>query len=378
MSDSIYEGAIRDKIARHSTDSKPQLKDFSNALFETLREGLLYDGHVRIHQFGSFKLKWSNERKGKHPRTGEPLIIPAQPRISFTAAKALKDQVNSKQADQAEPIIELHDSTIADPETPPAISSEPVVTTEKPDAPAIETPELVIQQATETETPKQTTRMTAIAATIVCAVIIGYFIISPSPQTMLHTKDMPSEPASHVLATTTSSPTTDTQITAGEIETDSAPDITSFTDRTITPTTAETSTVTMASTAQAAPFFSERRHRLVNGDSLWRLSRKSYTNPFYWPHIYQANRSIRNPNKLRMGRTITLPSLYGSPDKLTAEDKRNIAEGYFQVYRYYKKTDRPFPYYALLGASKFDPAVIQDHIYEIDEQDWQSLQLASN
>jgi len=63
---------------------------------------------------------------------------------------------------------------------------------------------------------------------------------------------------------------------------------------------------------------------------------------------------------------------------LSAEDRRNIAEGYFLVYLYHKKTNKPFPYYALLGAEKFDPAVIKDHAYDIDEEDWNNLQIASN
>ncbi len=377
MSDSIYEGAIREKIARDSTDSKPLLKEFSSALFETLREGLLLDGHVRIHQFGSFKLKWSNERKGKHPRTGEPLIIPAQPRITFTAAKALKDKVNSEQTDLPEQTVELHEVAIPEPETSVSITAEPVVRSEMSDITVIEPPGQTKQPATVTQT--QNTRMTAIAATVLFAAVIGYFIISPSQQATVQTTDMPSEPASHVLTTSTSNPSAiNSQITTTETESDTAPEIAITTDSSSSPVTVINDAVAAVSTDPTTPFFSKRRHRLVNGDSLWRLSRKSYTNPFYWPHIYQANRNIRNPNKLRMGSTITLPSLYGSPDELTAEDKRNIAEGYFQVYRYYKKTDKPFPYYALLGASKFDPAVIQDHIYEIDEQDWQSLQLASN
>ena len=76
-----------------------------------------------------------------------------------------------------------------------------------------------------------------------------------------------------------------------------------------------------------------------------------------------------------MGKVIQLPELIGEPDNLTAEDRRNIAEGYFLVYQYYKKTDKPFPYYALLGAH---PSLIQERIYEIDKQDWHSLQLVSN
>lgn len=378
MSDSIYEGAIRDKIARDSTDSKPLLKEFSSALFETLREGLLYDGHVRIHQFGSFKLKWSNERKGKHPRTGEPLIIPAQPRITFTAAKNLKDKVNREIAVQiepiAEPIAEPLQATVAAPVSTLTPTTESVSPTFESDDVTTEAPKLATPQQTGTQ--HQTSRMTAIAATVLCAAVIAYFFATPSTQEPAQTANNSSNLEPRALPSSTSR---SSLITINDAETTHSTTETAASSTTAIPVTETSHTETASVDNRPVPYFKQRQHRLINGDSLWRLSRKSYSNPFYWPHIYQANRSgIRNPNKLRMGRTITLPSLYGSPDALTAEDKRNIAEGYFQVYRYYKKTDRPFPYYALLGASKFDPAVIQDHIYEIDEQDWQSLQLASN
>ena len=93
MNNNIYEGVIRDEMTKASKHSKALIREFSIELFNAIREGLLEDGHVRLHQFGSFKLKWSEQRKGINPQTGEPLIIAAHPRINFTAAKFLKQKI---------------------------------------------------------------------------------------------------------------------------------------------------------------------------------------------------------------------------------------------------------------------------------------------
>ena len=413
MSKRIYEGAIREDIAKSSDDSKSLLRDFSNELFQSIGQGLLQHGHVRLHQFGSFKLKWSKERKGKNPRTGEELIIPAQPRIVFSAAKALKEQTQidatfvttAKPAEEnlpgLEPIAEIPGSEIdmdsrerhevQVPETAPAkeIIREPYLTKniKKPIAP---------------EAESRSTYPQSIAAAIVIALLAFYFFQPSDSEIEGQTPvtEQTAEPVSHeqkTLATIEDNVEAD-EITQTSIQTEIQPDETivlepeimqyandsDTSSETVVNIAAETTELVTETTSSpvpetSKPFFTEKQHKLVNGDSLWRLSKKNYINPFYWPHIYQANtKSIYNPNKLLIGRNITLPTLYGHPDDLSDEDRRHIAEGYFLVYRYNKKNNRPFPYYALLGVKKFDPSVIEDHIYEIEETDWENLQLASN
>jgi DNA-binding protein HU-beta len=44
--------------------------------------------------FGKFKVKESAAREGRNPSTGEAIKIPASKKLSFTPAKAVKDQLN--------------------------------------------------------------------------------------------------------------------------------------------------------------------------------------------------------------------------------------------------------------------------------------------
>jgi DNA-binding protein HU-beta len=51
---------------------------------------------VALHGFGRFKVTERAARKGRNPRTGEPVKIPASKRVKFEAAKSLKEGVNKK------------------------------------------------------------------------------------------------------------------------------------------------------------------------------------------------------------------------------------------------------------------------------------------
>lgn len=48
-------------------------------------------GSVSFVGIGSFNVKKTKARKGRNPRTGEAITIPAGRRVAFTAAKGLKD-----------------------------------------------------------------------------------------------------------------------------------------------------------------------------------------------------------------------------------------------------------------------------------------------
>jgi DNA-binding protein HU-beta len=57
-----------------------------NILAETLKKG----DSIAISGFGSFKLVQRKARKGRNPRTGEEIAIPASKAVKFTPGKSLK------------------------------------------------------------------------------------------------------------------------------------------------------------------------------------------------------------------------------------------------------------------------------------------------
>lgn len=54
---------------------------------------------ARIIGFGRFTAKKRPARRGRNPRTGEPIKIPARVGITFSPAKALKDRLNQRNGD---------------------------------------------------------------------------------------------------------------------------------------------------------------------------------------------------------------------------------------------------------------------------------------
>ena len=51
---------------------------------------------VSLSGFGRFKLSSRDARRGRNPVTGETIEIPASRKLAFTAAKSVRDTLNSK------------------------------------------------------------------------------------------------------------------------------------------------------------------------------------------------------------------------------------------------------------------------------------------
>lgn len=68
------------------------LNAFLNGVIKVLKKG----DSVRIVGFGNFEVTRRKASKGRNPRTGEEIKVPAANVPKFRAGKALKDAVNKK------------------------------------------------------------------------------------------------------------------------------------------------------------------------------------------------------------------------------------------------------------------------------------------
>lgn len=66
-----------------------------NTIFTALTDALAQGDGVAIAGFGNFTVKAREARKGRNPRTGDTIDIPASKAAGFKPAKALKDAVNT-------------------------------------------------------------------------------------------------------------------------------------------------------------------------------------------------------------------------------------------------------------------------------------------
>lgn len=71
-----------DKVKLSVKDATTVIDEFIHAVHTSL------DGNstVRLNGFGTFSMKRVAERKGRNPRTGEEVIIPAHNKVHFKAS----------------------------------------------------------------------------------------------------------------------------------------------------------------------------------------------------------------------------------------------------------------------------------------------------
>ena len=66
------------------------VKDILNIVIQ----GLKKDGYVKIHNFGTFKIKRKNSRIGRNPKTKEDVIIGERNVLTFKASKNILSYIN--------------------------------------------------------------------------------------------------------------------------------------------------------------------------------------------------------------------------------------------------------------------------------------------
>ena len=64
-----------------------------NAFVDVVTETLSKEEKVVVTGFGTFEVRHRVARRGKNPRTGEEIVVPAQKTPAFKAGKLLKDSV---------------------------------------------------------------------------------------------------------------------------------------------------------------------------------------------------------------------------------------------------------------------------------------------
>ncbi|GLQ12510.1 DNA-binding protein [Devosia yakushimensis] len=85
---------IADKLAIEHGLTKAQGKALVDGVFKAIAEAAVSGDEISLPGFGKFKVKATPEREGRNPSTGATLKIAAAKKLTFTPAKALKDNLN--------------------------------------------------------------------------------------------------------------------------------------------------------------------------------------------------------------------------------------------------------------------------------------------
>lgn len=81
---------VADAAGLSKADATKAVDSVIDGITDSLKRG----NEVRLVGFGTFAVASRAASKGRNPRTGEPINIPASKQPKFKAGKALKDAVN--------------------------------------------------------------------------------------------------------------------------------------------------------------------------------------------------------------------------------------------------------------------------------------------
>ena len=74
--------------------TKKDCISFVNDILDIIIEGLKKNGSVKIHNFGSFKIRRKKSRLGRNPKTKEEVMIAERNVLTFKASKSVLSYIN--------------------------------------------------------------------------------------------------------------------------------------------------------------------------------------------------------------------------------------------------------------------------------------------
>ncbi|WP_369878154.1 HU family DNA-binding protein [Bacillus sp. JNUCC-21] len=91
MNKTEFVGAVADELGVTKKEATPNVEGVFKVLAGTLAKG----ESIKIPGVGTFEVRERAARKGRNPKSGEEIDIPATKAPAFKAAKALKDAVKA-------------------------------------------------------------------------------------------------------------------------------------------------------------------------------------------------------------------------------------------------------------------------------------------
>ena len=100
MTNNITREDISEYINSEFGLSKYDCNNIVNEIIEQIILGLIDDNVVKIHNFGTFKLRQKNQRIGRNPKTKVEVMILPRKVISFIPSKHLLNKINKNNSEK--------------------------------------------------------------------------------------------------------------------------------------------------------------------------------------------------------------------------------------------------------------------------------------
>lgn len=102
MQDEKFEGRtitkadFVDQVYERIGFSKREAADFVEQVFDLMKAGMLSGDSVKISGFGTFVVRKKKPRKGRNPKTGDPMILPGRYVATFRPSHILRAAINGE------------------------------------------------------------------------------------------------------------------------------------------------------------------------------------------------------------------------------------------------------------------------------------------
>ncbi len=84
-----------EKVSREAEMTKKDAEQLVEVIFESIVGSLNKGEKIELRGFGSFRVRERDARKGRNPKTGEAVDIPAKRVAYFKPGKELKELINN-------------------------------------------------------------------------------------------------------------------------------------------------------------------------------------------------------------------------------------------------------------------------------------------
>jgi integration host factor subunit beta len=90
-----------EEVARATELTKKDSEVIVEEVFSNIIQALRREEKIELRGFGSFRVRQREARRGRNPKTGAPVDIPAKRVVYFKPGKELKEMIGEKSAEEA-------------------------------------------------------------------------------------------------------------------------------------------------------------------------------------------------------------------------------------------------------------------------------------
>src|ERR1700745_2457668 len=108
-------------VARAAELTKKDAERLVEIVFESIIETLNQGEKIELRGFGSFRVRERGARRGRNPKTGDPVSIPAKRVPYFKPGKELKELINDYEPPSSSPSDNSHSIPSDENRQPPIL-----------------------------------------------------------------------------------------------------------------------------------------------------------------------------------------------------------------------------------------------------------------